>query len=56
MSGDGLPGPYRSWVTLGSDSPHETSTIRLGTLVEEATRVPPPRPAGDLTVAQGSTQ
>lgn len=36
MSGDGLPGPTDSWVTLGGLA-RETSTIRLGTLVTSAT-------------------
>ena len=36
MSGDGLPGPTDSWVTLGAIA-RETSTIRLGTLVTSAT-------------------
>src|SRR5581483_2277824 len=36
MSGDGLPGPTDSWVTLGGIA-RETSTIRLGTLVTSAT-------------------
>ncbi len=36
MSGDGLPGPTDSWVTLGGVA-RETSTIRLGTLVTSAT-------------------
>jgi F420-dependent oxidoreductase-like protein len=35
MSGDGLPGPTDSWVTLGGIA-RETSTIRLGTLVTSA--------------------
>jgi F420-dependent oxidoreductase-like protein len=42
MSGDGLPGPTDSWVTLGALA-RETSTIRLGTLVTSATfRYPGP--------------
>lgn len=42
MSGEGLPGPTDSWVTLGGLS-RETSTIRLGTLVTSATfRYPGP--------------
>ncbi len=42
MSGDGLPGPTDSWVTLGGIS-RETSSIRLGTLVTAATfRYPGP--------------
>jgi F420-dependent oxidoreductase-like protein len=42
MSGDGLPGPTDSWVTLGGIA-RETSTIRLGTLVTAATfRYPGP--------------
>jgi F420-dependent oxidoreductase-like protein len=42
MSGDGLPGPTDSWVTLGAIA-RETSTIRLGTLVTSATfRLPGP--------------
>ncbi|MCW2652013.1 MAG: rutA 1 [Mycobacterium sp.] len=42
MSGDGLPGPTDSWVTLGAIA-RETSTIRLGTLVTSATfRYPGP--------------
>ncbi|WP_375486583.1 LLM class F420-dependent oxidoreductase [uncultured Mycobacterium sp.] len=36
MSGDGLPGPSDSWVTLGAIG-RETSSIRLGTLVTSAT-------------------
>ncbi|AYG02420.1 LLM class F420-dependent oxidoreductase [Gryllotalpicola protaetiae] len=36
MSGDGLPGPTDSWVTLGALA-RETSRIRLGTLVTSAT-------------------
>ena len=36
MSGDGLPGPTDSWVTLGAIA-RETSSIRLGTLVTSAT-------------------
>ena len=36
MSGNGLPGPTDSWVTLGAIA-RETSTIRLGTLVTSAT-------------------
>ncbi|AQA03707.1 LLM class F420-dependent oxidoreductase [Mycobacterium sp. MS1601] len=36
MSGDGLPGPTDSWVTLGALA-RETSTIRLGTMVTSAT-------------------
>lgn len=42
MSGDGLPGPTDSWVTLAGVA-RETSTIRLGTLVTSATfRYPGP--------------
>lgn len=42
MSGDGLPGPTDSWVTLGAIA-RQTSTIRLGTLVTSATfRYPGP--------------
>lgn len=42
MSGDGLPGPTDSWVTLGALA-RETSSIRLGTLVSSATfRYPGP--------------
>ncbi len=42
MSGDGLPGPTDSWVTLGAIA-RETSRIRLGTLVSSATfRYPGP--------------
>ncbi|ORA17809.1 LLM class F420-dependent oxidoreductase [Mycobacterium asiaticum] len=42
MSGDGLPGPTDSWVTLGAIA-RETSQIRLGTLVTSATfRYPGP--------------
>jgi F420-dependent oxidoreductase-like protein len=49
MSGDGLPGPTDSWVTLGAIA-RETSTIRLGTLVTSATfRHPGPLA---VTVAQ----
>jgi F420-dependent oxidoreductase-like protein len=36
MSGNGLPGPTDSWVTLAGIA-RETSTIRLGTLVTSAT-------------------
>jgi F420-dependent oxidoreductase-like protein len=36
MSGDGLPGPTDSWITLAGLA-RETSTIRLGTLVSSAT-------------------
>jgi F420-dependent oxidoreductase-like protein len=36
MSGDGLPGPTDSWVTLGAIA-RETSSIRLGTLVTSTT-------------------
>lgn len=36
MSGDGLPGPTDSWVTLAGIA-RETATIRLGTLVTSAT-------------------
>ena len=42
MSGDGLPGPTDSWITLAGIA-RETSTIRLGTLVTSATfRYPGP--------------
>lgn len=42
MSGDGLPGPTDSWVTLGGLA-RETHTIRLGTMVTSATfRYPGP--------------
>src|ERR1700759_1205832 len=42
MSGDALPGPTDSWVTLGAIA-RETSSIRLGTLVTSATfRYPGP--------------
>lgn len=42
MSGDGLPGPTDSWVTLAAIA-RETSSIRLGTLVSSATfRYPGP--------------
>ena len=42
MSGDGLPGPTDSWVTLGGIA-RETSRIRLGTMVTSATfRYPGP--------------
>lgn len=42
MSGDGLPGPTDSWVTLAGLA-RETSSIRLGTLVTSATfRYPGP--------------
>ncbi|MDD4865878.1 MAG: LLM class F420-dependent oxidoreductase [Mycobacterium sp.] len=42
MSGDGLPGPTDSWVTLGAIA-RETTSIRLGTLVSSATfRYPGP--------------
>ncbi|WP_084792602.1 LLM class F420-dependent oxidoreductase [Mycobacterium sp. E136] len=42
MSGDGLPGPTDSWVTLAGIA-RETSTIRLGTMVTSATfRYPGP--------------
>jgi F420-dependent oxidoreductase-like protein len=36
MSGDGLPGPTDSWVTLAGIA-RETSSIRLGTMVTSAT-------------------
>lgn len=36
MTGDGLPGPTDSWVTLGGIA-RETSSIRLGTMVTSAT-------------------
>jgi F420-dependent oxidoreductase-like protein len=36
MSGDGLPGPTDSWVTLGALA-RETKRIRLGTLMSSAT-------------------
>ncbi|HEX2285359.1 MAG TPA: LLM class F420-dependent oxidoreductase [Mycobacterium sp.] len=36
MSGDGLPGPTDSWVTLAAIA-RETSSIRLGTMVTSAT-------------------
>src|SRR6201988_1553731 len=36
MSGDELPGPTDSWVTLGAIA-RETSSIRLGTMVTSAT-------------------
>jgi F420-dependent oxidoreductase-like protein len=36
MSGDGLPGPTDSWVTLGGIA-RETTRIRLGTMVTSAT-------------------
>ncbi len=42
MSGDGLPGPSDSWVTLAGLA-RETDTIRLGTMVSSATfRYPGP--------------
>jgi F420-dependent oxidoreductase-like protein len=42
MSGDGLPGPTDSWVTLGALA-RETQRIRLGTMVTSATfRYPGP--------------
>ncbi|MGV0872389.1 LLM class F420-dependent oxidoreductase [Mycolicibacterium sp. XJ879] len=42
MSGEGLPGPTDSWVTLAGIA-RETSSIRLGTLVTSATfRYPGP--------------
>src|SRR5262249_28152324 len=42
LSGDGLPGPTDSWVTLAGIA-RETSTIRLGTMVTSATfRYPGP--------------
>ena len=42
MSGDGLPGPTDSWVTLAGIA-RETSRIRLGTMVTSATfRYPGP--------------
>ncbi len=42
LSGDGLPGPTDSWVTLAGIA-RETSTIRLGTMVSSATfRYPGP--------------
>ncbi len=36
MSGDGLPGPTDSWVTLAGIA-RETTSIRLGTMVTSAT-------------------
>lgn len=36
MSGDGLPGPTDSWITLAGIA-RETSSIRLGTMVTSAT-------------------
>ena len=36
MSGDGLPGPTDSWITLGALA-RETTRIRLGTMVTSAT-------------------
>ena len=36
MSGDGMPGPTDSWITLAGLA-RETTTIRLGTLVTSAT-------------------
>src|SRR3954468_20871262 len=36
FSGDGLPGPTDSWITLGAIA-RETSTIRLGTMVTSMT-------------------
>jgi F420-dependent oxidoreductase-like protein len=42
MSGDGLPGPTDSWVTLAAIA-RETSSVRLGTMVTSATfRYPGP--------------
>jgi F420-dependent oxidoreductase-like protein len=42
MSGDGMPGPTDSWVTLGAIA-RETASIRLGTMVTSATfRYPGP--------------
>ena len=42
MSGDGMPGPTDSWITLAGIA-RETATIRLGTLVTSATfRYPGP--------------
>ena len=42
MSGDGLPGPTDSWVTLGALA-RETTSVRLGTMVTSATfRYPGP--------------
>ena len=49
MSGDGLPGPTDSWVTLAGLA-RETSTIRLGTMVTSATFRHPGPPA--ISVAQ----
>ena len=50
MSGDGLPGPTDSWVTLGAIA-RETSTIRLGTLVTASTfRLPGPLAISVATV------
>lgn len=46
LSGDGLPGPTDSWVTLGGLA-RETSKIRLGTMVTSATF----RHPGPLAVA-----
>src|ERR1700681_2051285 len=46
MSGDGLPGPTDSWVTLAGIA-RETSTIRLGTMVTSA----PFRHPGPLAIS-----
>ena len=46
MSGDGLPGPTDSWVTLAGIA-RETTTIRLGTMVTSATF----RHAGPLAIS-----
>jgi F420-dependent oxidoreductase-like protein len=46
MSGDGLPGPTDSWVTLGGLA-RETTSIRLGTMVTSATF----RHAGPLAIS-----
>jgi F420-dependent oxidoreductase-like protein len=48
MSGDGLPGPTDSWVTLGALA-RETTTIRLGTMVTSATF----RHPGPLAISVG---
>jgi F420-dependent oxidoreductase-like protein len=40
MSGDGMPGPTDSWVTLAGLA-RETSTIRLGTMLTAGTFRPP---------------
>ena len=55
LSGDGLPGPTDSWVTLAAIA-RETSSIRLGTMVTAATvRHPGPLAISGAQVAEMSS-